>query len=414
MLRISLNTLLYNCLLWGYILAILLYTFIEVYWHFTYTDELLSLILISIYYIYVHKRHRINKGFFYLLCVFTFYTIYSCIIHITSFNGIIMDTMIQIKSYLAFYIVYALKFKCTEQQKKRLKHLVIILLPILAYIGITGENMQVFIFGHPSRYATTICITGFIYLYCSKRNKKDIILTLCIWGLGILSGRSKFYGFYILALTLFGLMRISPRTKIYKFKSLLVSLIIGGIIFLIVKDKMFAYFIDGTQGEAMWARPAMYVGAISVLKEYPLLGSGFGSYGTWASGVYYSPLYYKFNLDNIYGISPDFYSFISDTFYPTLVQYGIIGIGLFILFWGYIIKKSTQILKYHQDIILYKMCMLVVGFFFIESFTDSTFTNNRGLFMMMLLAIFLSEHQQQRTTNIINEHSNTHYYPIKA
>lgn len=393
MLKTSLNTLLFYCLFWGYIVAVFLYNFIEDTCHFTYTDEILSLILVSVYYIYINKTNKINKAFFYLLCIFTFYTIYSCFIKITSFNGIIMDVMIQIKSYLAFYIVYALKYQCTEQQRKKLRHLVIILLPILALIGIAGENMQESVFGHTSRYATTICITGFIYLYCSERNKKDIILTLCIWGLGILSGRSKYYGFYALAIILFEFIPITPKTKFFSFKSLIALLFISGIIFIAVKEKILAYLIDGTQGEVMWARPAMYVGTISVLKEHLLFGPGFGTYGTWASGVYYSPLYQKLNMDNIEGISPDNYNFIADTFYPSLAQYGIIGIGLYFLFWSSIIKKCNEILRTHKDVILYKICILTVGFFFIESFTDSTFTNNRGLFMMMLLATFLSEYQ---------------------
>ena len=118
MLKISLNTLLFNCLFAGYIVAVFLYHIIEDTWNFTYTDEILSLVLISIYYIYVNKNERINKEFFFLLCIFTFYTIYSCLIRVTSFNGIIMDALIQIKSYIAFYIVYSLKCKCTIIQKK--------------------------------------------------------------------------------------------------------------------------------------------------------------------------------------------------------------------------------------------------------------------------------------------------------
>ena len=411
MIKISLNTLLFNCLFAGYIVAVFLYHIIEDTWNFTYTDEILSLVLFSIYYIYVNKNERINKEFFFLLCIFTFYTIYSCLIRVTSFNGIIMDALIQIKSYIAFYIVYSLKCKCTIKQKKKLKYLVMAAIPILAFIGIAGDEMQGAIFGHNSRYATTICITGFIYLYCSKREKKDVIITLCIWALGILSGRSKFYGFYALAVFLFGFMHLTYKTKLYSLKSLFTLLIISGIIFIIAKEKILAYLIDGTQGEEMWARPALYAGTISVLKEYFLLGSGFGTYGTWASGVYYSPLYQRFGLDNVEGISPDYYDFIADTFYPSLVQYGVIGIGLFILFWKTLICKSNQILKQNNDAILYKMCILVIGFFFIESFTDSTFTNNRGLYMMMLLGVFLSEHQQPKK-QLQNENSTNRRLPL--
>lgn len=400
MFKTSFKVILFNCIFWGYIVAILFYFFIEDTWHFTYTDEILSLILMFVYYLHVCRNNKINKEFLYVLCIFLFYTIYSCIIRITSINGIIMDVMIQIKSYIAFYIVYSLGYKCTDKQKRILKRVVTLLIPILALIGISGDNAQISIFGHNSRYATTICITGFIYLYSSEKKKKDIIITLCIWALGILSGRSKFYGFYTLAVILLGVVHITQKTKLYSTKSLLTFLFIGGAIFIAAKDKILSYLIDGTQGVEMWARPAMYAGMLSVLKEYFLLGSGFGTYGTWASGVHYSPLYKELNLDSIEGMSSDSYSFVADTFYPSLAQYGIIGICLYILFWISIIKKSNRILRCYGGIVLYKMCLLTVGFFFIESFTDSTFTNNRGLFMMMLLALFLSEYKKQKTAII--------------
>ena len=147
-----------------------------------------------------------------------------------------MDALIQIKSYIAFYIVYSLKCKCTIKQKKKLKYLVMAAIPILAFIGIAGDEMQGAIFGHNSRYATTICITGFIYLYCS-RERKRCHYNLMYMGFRNIVWQIQFYGFYALAVFLFGFMHLTYKTKLYSLKSLFTLLIISGIIFIIAKEK---------------------------------------------------------------------------------------------------------------------------------------------------------------------------------
>ena len=156
------------------------------------------------------------------------------------------------------------------------------------------------------------------------------------------------------------------------------------------------YVIDGTQGQEVFVRPALYITMISVLRDYPLLGPGFGSYATWASGVFYSSLYTKYGIDNLWGLTEDKYSFVADTFYPSLAQYGLIGIMLFFYFWILVYRKSQDKLKRYNDIIVYKSVLLIIAFFMIESLADSTFTNNRGLYMMIILALFLNDNKGNR------------------
>ncbi len=71
---------------------------------------------------------------------------------------------------------------------------------------------------------------------------------------------------------------------------------------------------------------------IEILKRYPLLGSGMGSYANYASVAYYSPIYYQLGYEKIWGLGPEMPEFAADTFLPVLAQYGLIGIFLFYLF----------------------------------------------------------------------------------
>ena len=95
----------------------------------------------------------------------------------------------------------------------------------------------------------------------------------------------------------------------------------------------------------------------------------------------------------MWGISKGYSGFISDTYYPSLAQFGIAGIILFILFWAFIIKKalsfyktSGRMLQKHLILIL-----LMIGFLIIESTTGSTFIAQGGFFVMMMLGLVLSE-----------------------
>ena len=81
--------------------------------------------------------------------------------------------------------------------------------------------------------------------------------------------------------------------------------------------------------------------------------------------------------------------FICDTFIPSLVQYGSVGIIFFILFWKKRIKDGLLKMKHERAFFTFQYVLLIVIFFAIESIADSTFTHNRGMYMLMLLAICL-------------------------
>lgn len=134
-------------------------------------------------------------------------------------------------------------------------------------------------------------------------------------------------------------------------------------------EKFSLYVFTGT--EERWARPALYLEMLDVLKDYPLLGSGLGTYGTFGSVVYYSPLYAYYNLDNVYGLEEGHIVYVCDTFFPTLCQIGFIGIGLFIYFWWKRYKIVIHNFTADYDLAKFIMALLIMVFFAIESTADS-------------------------------------------
>ena len=93
----------------------------------------------------------------------------------------------------------------------------------------------------------------------------------------------------------------------------------------------------------------LYVTAPQILYDYFPFGSGFASYGTYSSGVYYSKIYSDYGIDGIWGMTKSYYNFIADTFYPSLAQFGVIGVCLFFIFWVYIVKRAYTYYKKNGD-----------------------------------------------------------------
>ncbi|KAA6338760.1 hypothetical protein EZS27_013259 [termite gut metagenome] len=387
------NNLNLHIILWTLLLGVVFYDFISIKISFTYIDELIAGILFA-YYLLITKC-KCKKDISLCILIFLFYLIYSIEKNVNVTAAIWTDFFIQIKPFIAFYSTYNIGINLTDKYKLYIKNICIIITIALIPVGVLGIDCIVSFMGHPSRYATTLTILGFLYILCSEKTRKNTCIMFVIWAVGLLSMRSKIYGFY--TISIFTFFFINKPLK-YSFKTM-ITMIIGIVITVCaVWGKFSFYFINSViEAENMYARPYLYLNSFYILNDYFPFGSGFGSYANYASSLYYSPIYYQYNMSDHPEIGNGY--FISDTFFPTLSQFGYVGVCLFFLFWYKIYQKI--LLKYYltKDIYNYKICILIIIFFFIESTVDSTFTHNRGMMMMMILAMFLVENDYKRVFN---------------
>ena len=66
-------------------------------------------------------------------------------------------------------------------------------------------------------------------------------------------------------------------------------------------------------------------GFLVTLKYFPL-GAGFATFGSQMSYTYYSPLYYEYGFDNVWGFNADNGNYINDNYWPmVMAQIGILG-----------------------------------------------------------------------------------------
>lgn len=89
-------------------------------------------------------------------------------------------------------------------------------------------------------------------------------------------------------------------------------------------NQIYYYFFSSIQGDS--ARYQLLINSFKVIKDHFPIGSGFGTYASYYSGKYYSPIYSSYGLTGIYGLTRDNTSFISDSFWPMVfAQTGLIG-----------------------------------------------------------------------------------------
>lgn len=387
----KLNNFFYLYFLFFLLFGVILYDLIVKY-GFSFIDEISVLIAFIASF---NKKGQL-KEYRYLFFIFIFYFINSLVNPHNILPAIINDTVQQIKPYIVFYSIYTLSeyFLFKDVQKKIICKLclffAVILLPFGFYFLFNPDEVLYNGWLHASRYSTMYCIFGLsYYLYSNKSKRNLFVMTLILSG-GLLSMRSKYFGFYTLFILVFYFFKSRNSFNSSLLKRFIFILFALFIILFAVQDKLMFYFITGTTNvdeSTMMARPLLYQKAYEILCDYPLFGTGFGSYATDASALYYSPLYSEYGL--IFNNQIGEGLFISDTYYPVFAQFGIIGIILFVLFWAKRYEDCKH--SYHLGFIQFndfKICLLIIAFFLIESIADSTLTQNRGAFMMLLLALY--------------------------
>ncbi|MDR2119745.1 MAG: O-antigen ligase domain-containing protein [Tannerella sp.] len=379
---------------------------------FAYTDELCSLFLFFLFFLAMTKIHRwhFNKAFLVTLFVFFFYTCYSLWIGSNTPRGIANDAIIQIKPYLGFFCVYQLKPVFNESRKRILGDVCLLfwfifLLPV-GLVSLVNEKIFTVLLEHPAYYGIAVTIVSLCYLYCSRFTRRDKVVFLLMLSIGLLCGRSKFYGFFALSVFMMFFFSNIAHLKL-NFRNVVILLCMFAAVIYVAWGKISLYFYQVLSDEMdkdLVARFVLYRTMPEVLHDYFPFGSGFASFGTYSSGQYYSDLYAQYGIEYIYGLSKAYHDFISDTFYPSLAQFGAAGIVLFVLFWIYILKRAFMNYRKSPDIKLLQIAILIVCFLGIENTTGSTFTAQGGFFVMMLMGVVLSERRRDAGQTVISEH----------
>jgi hypothetical protein len=224
-------------------------------------------------------------------------------------------------------------------------------------------------------------------IMCAVRstNRVNLIYCLLLTLLLLSTLTSTMFG-YVAFFIFFGYI-IFIKKRAFKLHSLLLLL---PLLLLGAWDDLTYYFINGVGS----ARSELLVKSIQVANDHFPLGAGFATYGTYYSAVEYSPLYYKYGLSTIWGLSPDrMYNFINDTFWPSiLAQFGWLGLVAFFLAVWLLFKRIRELIfnaYYYHSGLLILFGMLVL------SFANSSFFHPIGAPLAFWLGILFAQKKGQ-------------------
>ena len=354
-----------------------------------YVDEFMTLILILFTCMKLHSRY-VNrqplKEAWACILIFLFYLVYSLILKVNVPMAAIIDFQQQIRPYAVFYCTLILMPQFSKRQKKWM--LFSILASMVGYLfwkrsTIWGsENV---IFGSLSIGA------GMTYYLFTKETGFNRYVSTAIVLFGLLCGKFKYIGECVAFVCVVFLLR--KKIKIGSQKSIAFTFVLIGAVLFFAWSRFDSYFVTGMSNDQL-ARPMMYKTAPKVFMDYFPFGSGLGTFGTSASAkTYNSPLYYKYDLAEIWGMSPsDHGAFNADSFYPGLAQFGFVGLFFFIVFW----KRRLSAINNIPDLRYYKIAIMAFLCLAIENTGDTSYLSGRGMVYFMLIALCLSQKEPQR------------------
>lgn len=236
-----------------------------------------------------------------------------------------------------------------------------------------------FWFGHPSNFAATVVGLIVVLLPDLKRNRWAILFGLLVL---VSTARIKAIGFALVLLV--GIL-LYPRSK-----RIPVTFIIIGITcaVAVAYDQISLYFFNSST-----ARSILLHTSILVAKMFMPLGSGFATYGSNASGEYYTPFYYSLGFDKVYGLTPLNHDYLVDSFWPIIFgQFGLIGTIIFcisIIFLARIILRSIR-----EGVPLWA-AVAVPLYLVIASTSESAFFDSYAPYLAFVLAILLRQARAQ-------------------
>lgn len=381
----------------------------------TFADEFGALLMLVVMFldIVLNRQWARYKCVYLLFGIMAFYAAYSMYaVHYNNTRAIALDWLLEQKPFLPFFFTMAIKPRLTEAQKSVIRAVCVVLTVVLILIFLSGTTLKLL---HHVMYIGSSCyMMALICAVCSVNPRTNTIpqkhLILCIFILcvGLLSTRSKYYGEFVLALA----MLIFYKPSMFKgFKPiyLVAMLLVAGAVVLVAWTKIEYYFfntefLNSEERVQNFARPALYYGAFCLLLIHPIFGSGLASFASFASttSVNYSLAYAKVGLDKVWGLSPTFDDFICDAFYPTLAQFGIVGIVLIVWLYVWIVRK-TRVLRDNNGSKLYAVGLLCVCYIAIQNVAATSLMQSDGMYSMMILGLIAGESLRKEQENKTKE-----------
>lgn len=361
---------------------------------FSSVDELLTVVLIG-YTMMQRKRQWTIKEplreYYYFLGILAAFVVYGVFCGANTSRAVFLDLVQVIRPYSIIYCTWILNPQFTKKQMQWM--LISTVGTLLSWIFYHPESRAVLESGVRAEFPVlgqlSICAGMSWYLF-TKQSRKNRTIAVVLVMLGMLAPKFKFMGEVVcfIALT----YSVQKHFRFDQTRTWVMAIALMAVVLTVTWQRVDVYYVSGfSRVDDRLARPETYKTALRILVDYFPFGSGMGSFACNAAWKIYSPLYYKYGLNTIWGLDPGG-GFIADAFYPTLAQFGVVGVYLFYVFW----KRRLQAINVIEDMRYYRMAWMAFFCLAIEQTADSSFLSGKGMGYCMILGLCLNANRNAK------------------
>lgn len=367
---------------------------------FSYCDEVITIIFLvaAILAAATDDTHCLSKGESIAIVLFVIFIAIGFVSSSFASLGISLvaqaiDLFACVKFFLIYFSALVLFSLQTDDFCQRVKRwaiaeakLLVVVMFLCALVNLTfdigmsaeGERYGVrsfsFIFYHPT--IVNFVVVGLVALLLGNevKNRLYIWMALAVMLLTLRTKAFVFVAVYVL---------IQLMVKAGKKAGFLTILTVVLIAVLIGWDQFAAYQETGE------ARGELLRTSFAIANESFPLGSGFASFASnvTAQPEYYSPLYYKYGINLIYGLGFVHTHYLSDTFWPIVIaQFGYIGLVILSLSLYYLFRSAAH----RQRTLNIRVLVPVLLYLLISSTSESSIFNPMAVYLGLCLALMLA------------------------
>ncbi|MDY4574244.1 MAG: hypothetical protein SPD90_04225 [Intestinibacter sp.] len=375
----------------------------EIIGPFKYFDELFSVFIFPIAFLYLmlsNGRARVKKDdiiIVVLLGIITCFGLYSNFKYkYQPFSAVFQDILLVWKFYLAYFTSKVLF--ASEMNGDRIKSilninckiitLVLFALTCLDYVFHIfrtqiryGLRSLYLFYSHPTFVAgVCICLLALIVYSEVKKSKVTYLYLGMLLIMITLTLRSKAIVMaVIIVISYIYMMMFSKKISIGFW------FVIAALGIFLAYDQISYYFFDLEDG----ARQQLLRNSFYIARDYFPFGTGFGTYGSHPSKEMYSPVYYIYGLNKIWGLGEVYNFFISDNFWPMILgqlgYLGLLGYSAILL----IFFKKIQRAYNRKNNRKYFAAMMLFCYLLIASTSESAFVHTYAVMFSLIFGILV-------------------------
>lgn len=402
-----------------YVFITVMYMFTLQFWImrkftlFQYFDELYALLAIPLVVFSLNGKIRIKKENIYInriaiaLIAFVVVGILSnAVFNFQKVIAVMQDIFINLKFFFGIATTYCLfkKFKINKYKseiKFHAKALIVLFFVLVVQNKVThifpvadvrfGISAEKIFFNHPTELASTTFFLLLILMLTSSHIKKELPFVTIAAFVIVMTLRYKAIVTVMLFLYMYIIVSSGKKMKLFYLLPLMPFIIVVG------GNEFFFYFIGAnTMG---MARGALTYTSLKVANDTFPLGSGFGTFASWMSGVYYSPLYSMYGINEIWGLGKESPALVSDVFWPMIIaQNGYIGLFIYIFIIYCLFRLIMQCSKYDEKLFLSGMGAL--SYLLVSSIAESAFVNPLAVPLSFVIGLCVCTYKQKERETI--------------